>query len=310
MKIYFKQQSDSVQINGIQHTISNHCVELDPSPTWQILEFKSNSHLKIENIELDGQKIDYLLYIMFDIDHKCTFGDLFPGSIYYMPIHPNYAIFRSTVCQQLTNGWYGKQIYDHFEFSIDSAVEFLTEQPKHIKDFFAIDTGAHWIKKYHKDSSWFYNEHHDVNQIKQQIDPELFEIEPAGGDTNSGWTMRNLIDPSVEKLQQLGLTFFVDLAKKHRFTRIASVSCNTLDSGGHIGIHKDGNLDKTPRKKIYLNLDPSDHVYFKFATTGLVPMNTERSMWFNTDQHVHAVVNDSTTARQIISISGDAEWPL
>ena len=58
MKIYFKQQSDSVQINGIQHTISNHCVELDPFPTWQILEFKSNSHLKIENIELDGQKID------------------------------------------------------------------------------------------------------------------------------------------------------------------------------------------------------------------------------------------------------------
>ena len=53
-----------------------------------------------------------------------------------------------------------------------------------------------------------------------------------------------------------------------------------------------------------------DKVYFKFATTGLVPMNTERSMWFNTDQHVHAVVNDSTTARQIISISGDAEWPL
>lgn len=309
MKIYFKQSSGNVLINEQQWAINNHCIELDIPQKWQVLEFKSNSHLKIENVELDGQKIDYLLLIMFDQNQRCTWGDLFEGSVHYLPIHPSYAVFRSTVCQQLPNGWYGKQIYEHFEFYIDKPVEFKTLQPKHIQDYFALDTGVHWIKKYHKDSSWFFNETHDVSQIKQSINHDLFEIDPPGADTNSGWTMRNLKNPSIDKLKQLGLTFLVDLASAHKFTSIVTVSCNTLEPGGHIGIHVDNIMGKPRRKKIYFSLDPSDDVYFKFATTGLVPMNTQKSIWINTDGHVHAVVNDSTITREIISISGDAEWP-
>jgi|MEHZ01.4.fsa_nt_MEHZ011312006.1_2 hypothetical protein len=309
MKIYFEQSSGNVLINKQQWTINNHCIELDIPQKWQVLEFKSDSYLKIQNIELDGQKINYLLLIMFDQNQRCTWGDLHEGSVHYLPIHPNYAVFRSTVCQQLPNGWYGKQIYEHFEFCIDKSVEFKTPQPKHIQDYFALNTGVHWIKKYHKDSSWFFNETHDVSQLKQSIDHDLFEIDPPVADTNTGWNMRNLKNPSIDKLKQLGLTFLVDLAKKHKFTSIVSVSCNTLESGGHIGIHVDNDMGKARRKKIYLNLDPSDDVYFKFATTGLVPMNTQKSIWINTDGHVHAVVNDSTMAREIISISGEAEWP-
>jgi len=310
MKIYFKESTGDVLIDDKQYTINNHCVELDIPQVWQVLEFKSNSYLKILNVELDGIKIKHLLYIMFDQNRRCTFGDIFEGTTQYLPIHPSYAVFRSTVSQQLPNGWYGKQIYEHFEFCIDKPVKFKTEQPKHIRDYFAMDTGAHWIKKYHKDSSWFFNEAHDVEQIKQSIDISLFEIDNTGfSSTSSGWTMRNLKDVSINNLKKLGLTFFVELAEKHNFTRITTVSCNTLEPGGHIGMHADGQgLTEPRRKKIYLSLDPNDQVYFKFFTTGLVPMDTQKSIWINADAHVHAVVNDSTSTRNIISITGDADW--
>lgn len=313
MRIYFREESGNVLINDQQWDINNHCIDLDIPHKWQLLEFKSDSYLKIVNIELDGQKIDHLLYIMFDQNQRCTFGDLFEGSTHYLPIHPNYAIFRSTVCQQLPNGWYGEQIYEHFEFTIDKPIKFKTQQPKHIRDYFAIDTGAHWIKKYHKDSSWFFNETHNIKQIRESIDPNIFEIDPPGADTNSNWTMRNIKNPSIIKLKQLGLTFLAELAIKHKFTEISSVSCNTLEPGGHIGIHVDNTaellkLGKPFRKKIYLSLDPSDQVYFKFATTGLVPMDTGKSLWVNTDGHVHAVVNDSTESRIIIAIAGNVKW--
>lgn len=311
MKIYFKQSSGNVLINEQQWAINNHCIELDIPQKWQVMEFKSDSHLKIENVELDGQKIDYLLLIMFDQNQRCTWGDLFEGSVHYLPIHPNYAVFRSTVCQQLPNGWYGKQIYEHFEFCIDKPVEFKTLQPKHIQDYFALDTGVHWIKKYHEDSSWFFNETHDVSQTKQSINHDLFEIDPPGADTNSGWTMRNLHNPSIDELKRLGLTFVAEWAKKHNFTDIVTVGYHTLAPGGHIGIHVDNVADKPFRKKIYFSLDPSDDVYFKFATTGLVPMNTQKSIWLNADGHVHAVVNDSTMSREVITMSGytDSDWP-
>ena len=308
MNIYFREQSGTVLINDKQWSINDHCVSIDIPEKWQLLEFKSDSYIKILNVELDGQKIDHLLYIMFDDDKRCTFGDIFEGTTQYLPIHPRYAIFRSTVSQDLPNGWYGKQIYEHFEFTIDRPVEFKSPQPKHMRDFFALDTGAHWIKKYDENSSWFFNETHDVEKIRESIDPDLFEIDPPGADTNSGWTMRNLKDPSIEGLREIGLTFLADLAVKHNFTSISSVSCNTLEPGGHIGIHVDNTQGENRRKKIYLNLHPSDDVYFKFSTTGLVPMNTQKSMWFNTDGHVHAVVNDGSDTRLMVSIAGDADW--
>jgi hypothetical protein len=309
MKIYFRESSGNVIINNQSWTINDHCVELEIPQKWQLLEFQSDSYIKILNIELDGQKIDHLLHIMFNDDKRCTFGDIFKGTVQYLPIHPSYAVFRSTVSQQLPNGWYGKQIYDHFEFCLDKPVEFSSTQPKHIREFFAMDTGAHWIKRYGKNSSWFFNEKHNLDQLKQSIKVDLFEIDTAGVDS-SGWTMRNLKeDVTIDKLKQLGLTFFADLAIKHKFTEITSISFNTLEPGGYIGMHADLSAGQPLRKKIYISLDPSNDVYFKFATTGLVPMNTHKSIWLNTDGHVHAVVNDSTLSRQVISISGNAKWP-
>ena len=245
---------------------------------------------------------------MYDDKKNCNFGDLFPGNTYYLPIHPKYAVFRSRVYQELTNGWYGEQIYHNHEFVLDRAVTFKTEQPKHIQDYFKLDTGPHWIRKWDNSSAWFFSQTVDIKKLKENIDVSKFPEVPAYSDTNFGWTMRHLKLTSIEDLNKVGLHELAEIAKKENFVSIDTVSCNTLKSGGHIGIHLDGNKNKPARKKLYFNLDPSNEVYFKFASTGLVPMNTEHGIWINTDQHVHSVVNDSNHDRLMVSISGDVIW--
>ena len=308
MKIFFKQREAEILINGTPYVVKDHCVETHLKEGWQLLKLQTNhSHIKITNMELDGQLLDHLMLVMFDQNHNCNFGDLFGGMRYFMPIHQSYAHFKARVSQDLTNGWYGKQIYEHFDFVIDRPIQFQTEQPTHIQEYFAIDTGAHWLRRHDSATAWFFDDPMNVNKLKL-INSDLFEIDTPGGDTNEGWTMRNIKQPTTQSLKDMGLGTLADIAEQKKFTSMTTVSCNTLAPGGHIGIHKDGNIDKTPRKKIYYNLDPSDGVYFKFATVGLVPMNTDRGIWVNTDQHVHAVVNDTDQPRTIVSISGQADW--
>ena len=309
MKLLFEQKQGIVLINNKKHSILNNSVVLDIADCWQVLQLEAeHTPLKITNIVLDQRPIDHLLYIMYDHNNQCNFGDLFPNSKYYMPVHPRYAIFRSRVYQQLTNGWYGKQIYHDYEFVLDQSITFKKLQPKHIQDYFQINTGPHWIRKWDPTSSWFFSDSVDTKELKKNIDVSKFPEVPGHADTNSGWVMRHLKFTSIEDLEKLGLTELAVIAKKENFISIDTVSCNTLKSGGHIGIHLDGHMNKPSRKKLYFNLDPSNGVYFKFASTGLVPMNTDRGIWINTDQHVHSVVNDSDNDRLMVSISGDVAW--
>ena len=309
MQILFEQLQGTVKINGKSKNIVNGAIDIIIGEQWQIIQLETtDDYLKIKNIILDQRPIDHLLYIIHDQNNKCTFGDLFPNSICSMPIHPNYAIFRSKIYQQLTNGWYGKQIYDAYEFVLDRSVKFRTHQPKHVKDYFQINTGPHWIRKWDSASAWFFSDPVNIKELKKNIDISKFPEEPGHADTNSGWIMRNLKSVSINDLKKLGLFELAKIAEKENFISINSVSCNTLKSGGHIGIHLDGHMEKPSRKKLYINLDPSDNIYFKFASTGLVPMNTDRGIWLNTDQHVHSVVNDSEHDRLMVSISGDVAW--
>lgn len=310
MQILFEQLQGTVKINGKSNNIVNGAIDIIIDERWQVMQLETtDDYLKIKNIILDQRPIDHLLYIMYDQNNKCTFGDIFPNSICSMPIHPNYAIFRSRVYQQLKHGWYGKQIYDAHEFVLDRAITFRTTQPKHIQDYFQLNTGPHWIKKWDEHSSWFFSDSMDLPALKDSVLNFPFPEEEPSDDTYSGWTMRNQTFENITQLESVGLASLAQIAQKANFVGKFSVSCNILKSGGHIGIHVDGNLLRPNRKKIYFNLDPSDDVYFKFASTGLVPMNHNKGIWLNTDGHVHSVVNDSKKDRWMVSIAGTAVWP-
>ena len=210
---------------------------------------------------------------------------------------------------QILNGWFGQQLADHFDFVFDRGIELSDQWPRHIRDYFAPSTGPHWLEKWRESTPWFLGAPVDLAALRRQCTPDRFLVPVLPG-TNDyrGWTIRHTETKSIDGLRSLGLDYLADLAVSQGFYEIYSVNLNTLYPGGYIGPHIDGYLDNV-KKKIYISLDPSDRVHYRFGNWGQVPMDQDRLLWLATDTNVHAVVNDSDQVRRIVSISGYADWP-
>lgn len=305
IEFIFDAPKGNVVINERVYEINDYKILIEVS-NWNLLRFNSNQSLKIIDCKINNNSINFFLLIMYKDDQTCCFGHIDPGSTSFLPVHNNYATFVSEVYSQLTNGWFGKQIYQYFNFSFDSGTDIGDEYPTHIKDYFNTPTGPHWLEKYNPQSAWFLGPEIDIEHLTQELSTvDVPEAVPGTGEMYMHWTMRHIKDPD---LSSLGLTYLNQIANDAGFTYIDTLSFNSLDSGGYIGMHRDGSIFKS-RKKLYINLTPSNLVTFKFAKAGCVPMNTTNAVWVNTDNYVHAVVNNSTQTRNIVSLSGEAVWP-
>lgn len=306
IELTFDQYRVDILVNDQPCSVENFTLHLHEVNDWTLLKFDSTESIKITDCKIQGRSIGYLMFIMFRDDKTCCFGHIGPGQSSYLPIHSSYAVFRSEVCSQLNNGWFGKQIYENFDFSLDSGVQISTAHPPHMQDFFALPSGPHWLEKYNYNTPWFIGPEIDLKQLVNELKLVNVPVQYESADTNQHWIMRHVKNPN---LKELGLDYLYSIAKEVGFETIDTLSFNTLGPQGHIGIHRDGDCNTQPRQKLYINLDPDDRVFFKFFKGGLVPMNTNRSMWVNTDGYVHAVVNDSSASRNIVSIAGIVKWP-
>lgn len=308
IEFVFEQENGHLTISGRPHVINHHRVQFDCATGWQLLKFDSSHSVKITDCLISGRSIGHLLFIMFRDDWSCSFGHIDPGQSSYLPVHDQYSEFRSEVYDQLTNGWFGQQIYQHFDFVLDTGCAVNEHHPQHIKDYFSKPTGPHWLQKYNTQSPWFIHGPVDTAKLKQELALIQWPAESAtGADTNAGWSMCHILGENIN-LQELGAVYLNSIAEAAGFTNVTTVSYNQLQPGGHIGIHRDGSIGKN-RKKLYINLDANPGVIFKFNKGGCVPMANNNAVWVNTDGFVHAVVNDSQRSRQIVSIQGEVEWP-
>lgn len=305
IELVFDRQQVNVSINDKVWQTQNAVIQLPNNAVWELLKFDADHDVKLIDCKIQGCSITHLLLIMFYDNFECCFGHVVPGRSSYLPIHGSYAVFRSQVCSQLANGWFGQQIYQHHDFALDTGIKVSTHHPVHIQDYFSLATGPHWLRKHSHNSPWFMGPDVDLEKLKLEMESVSIPVLPGSVDTDYNWTMRHIKNPD---LGALGLFYLSELAKAAGFEHVETLSFNTLGPGGHIGIHRDGTR-QTHRQKLYINLDPNDQVFFKFAKGGLVPMNTHRAVWVNTDGFVHAVVNDSAQSRNIVSISGVAAWP-
>ena len=310
IEFVFEQENGHLNISGQPYVITHHRVQLDCAAGWQLLQFDSSHHIKITDCFISGRSIGHLLLIMFRDDWSCSFGHIDSSQSSYLPVHHQYSEFRSEVYDQLSNGWYGQQIYQHFDFVLDLGTTINNNHPSHIVDYFAKATGPHWLQKYNANAAWFTGPRVDIQKLKSELALVNWPCpSPAGADTNNGWIMCHIKSNDIN-LEELGLNYLQSIASTLGFININTISYNTLQPGGHIGIHRDGKREQPHNKKLYINLDPSTAVKFKFNKAGCVPMDTHNAMWINTDDFVHAVVNDSSGPRQIVSIMGEVTWPV
>jgi hypothetical protein len=307
MRILFDSQDGKVILNRSVYAIEQGAVDIDLDPGWHLLKFQGRN-LRIKDIEIDGMSIGAGVLTMFNDNGSCCWGHIDGAQASWLPINNSYAQYIDRVGGELINGC-GQQIYEHFEFVFDQGIDLQGDWPKHIRDYFSQRTGAHWLPKWKETSAWFRSDTVDIDRLSQEcsFDRFLVPIRTAIDDCR-GWIVRHAEAKTIADLRTSGLCYLADLAQEQGFYDIYSVNLNTLYPGGYIGPHVDGNMEST-MKKIYVNLDPSDQVYYRFGNYGLVPMHEHRMLWLDTEHHVHAVVNTSDQARRIVSISGHAHWP-
>lgn len=311
IKIVFEEESGTVLLDQKLYTIVDHGVEFDCSG-WHLLSISSASadHIQIKDILIEGISIGHMMLIMFLTESKeCTFGwvDRRPFSI---PLHPNYATFRKVIFSNITQGDFGTQIYQQYDFALNSKIELQKSYPKFIVDYFDEEIAPVWHKKYSNRSPWFLGTVIDRSRLAAEIDTVKHKFPPRkiNLDSYQGWVDSILKFSTIEEVKEFGLEYFAEILHDCRFVELLTVNLGYLPPGGYINTHKDLTSSSRVRNKVYIPVDfvPGNH--YKFFPGGYVPLNEPNAICLNTDTFVHAVVNDSDQDRLIIGCNGYANW--
>jgi hypothetical protein len=311
IKIIFEQAVGRVRLDQTIHDIVNHSVEIDLSG-WHLLSISAfdTDHLQIKDIMIEGISIGHMMLIMFLAETKqCTFGWV-DRREFCMPLHPNYAMFRSVVFFYIDQGDYGSQIYEQYDFSLNKNPLLQHQYPKHVVDYFLQETSPTWHKKYNKRSPWFLGPQIDCKKITQEIDQvkHKFSKRTIKLDSYLGWNDTFIKVNSIDEVRDAGLEYFSEILLQCKFTKLENINIGYLPPGGFINSHKDLMSGEKGRNKVYIPVDFSPGNYFKFSPGGYVELNTSYATCMNTDCFLHAVVNDSNSGRLIIGGTGYADW--
>lgn len=311
IKIVFKEASGSLLIDSKLYHIHNNCVEFEIS-CWQLLCLSSygQDHLQIEDILIEDVSIQHMKLLMFQQDSKeCTFGWIDRRN-FLIPLHPNYATFRSVVFSHINQGDFGSQIYRTYDFSLNNNPTLYHCYPKSIVDFFSQPTTPTWHKKFSQQSPWFLGPTFNRDRLLQEVIDirHKFVSREIKSDSYNGWKDEVLKVDTLEKLYDHGLKYFSEILNQCKFTSLYNVTVGHLPPGGYINTHKDLQSGKLVRNKAYIPLEFTFENYFKFSPGGYVPLSEMCVPCLNTDSFLHGVINDSAHDRLVISCSGHAAW--
>ena len=312
IKIVFEGKSGTVLLDQKLYTIVDHSVEFDCSG-WHLLSISSAStdHLQIKDILIENISIGNMMLIMFLTESKeCTFGWVDRRS-FSMPLHPNYATFRKVIFSNITQGDFGNQIYQQYDFAFNSKVDLQKSYPKSIVDYFDEEISPVWHKKYSNRSPWFLGPAINRSRLADEINKvkHKFPARKINLDSYRGWEDSILKFSSIEEVKQFGLEYFSEILADCRFTELLTVNLGYLPPGGYINTHKDLSSSlKRIRNKVYIPIDFAPGNYYKFSPGGYVPLEQSHAICLNTDVFLHGVVNDSDSGRLIIGCNGYADW--
>lgn len=311
IKIVFEQLSGLVKLDQNILNIVDHCVEVDLKG-WHLLSISAvdTGYLQIKDIMIEEISISHMMLLMFLAESKqCTFGWV-DNREFCMPLHPNYAVFRSVVFSNIDSGDYGSQIYEKYDFSLNKNPSLQHQYPKHIVDYFSQEVSPTWHKKYHKRSPWFLGPQIDHKKLSQEVKQvrHKFSQRTIKLDSYRGWSDTSLKFASVKQAQDIGLEYFSEILSQCKFTLIDNINISYLPPGGFINSHRDLALGEKARNKVYIPIDFAEGNYFKFLQGGYAQLDTSYATCLNTDCFLHAVVNDSDSGRLIIGCAGYPDW--
>lgn len=276
---------------------------------------------EITSIKINNHDIGYLIYTgWFENRKKEKFQ---PATAVWEPgefkiwMHKNFGLHQYYTYSQISNGDYGKNLFDDYMLTVDYSVDVDCSYPEDIRNFFKHPFGPRWWKKdditrpykiLDNENFSFLNK---TNLISDVLDvAKVKNINSSQTPNWWGWGLKKNSDLPLIDINTFSgeLKKLIDLIG---YTSIVDISIQYLNPKSVIKIHVDDHLKRdcwpyiAGCKKLYWNLTDTDSVYFKLGEAGMLPLDFP--LLVNTSMHTHGLINDSNNVRTVVIIYGELD---
>lgn len=320
-------QQVSYDVHGNTITV---CCDLDRGIHQLSLQLIDGARISINDVRIDSASLRQTIYMSYvkthtdEIDQPATvLWD--KGQTWILPFGNPASYWISLVLSKIQSGDFGKNLYEIYNITYPSKIKLRTNFPTVIKDFFE------------HNFDFFCSPKANVNllpQRKSNIDISQFHIQPVLEELekNRQWIVDHQKSYDQQKyndrewaadyprwitllmyknnecvLPQGKLPLLQALVNALPINGILSAYIGILEPGGVIAPHVDRKPNHMPGmfgcNVLYIPLTWPAGNYFKFASGGMLDSDTP--YFINITDHVHALVNDSSSLRVILSITVD-----
>jgi hypothetical protein len=316
-KFYFKDVSEK-----------NYDIELDkeqniPDGWYELIVPYTGKKIEITDILINDDSMKENIYTGFYVDGK---GNKYQpatavwdeGGYFTIWIHTQPGRIWQRFVDQIRVGDFGTYLFDKYLFTVDRPVKVADYWDPTIKHYFGFGDGPNWWLKNDRFTPYAYadtikREDYDIDILIKELDSCF----PAGnwwcGDIQKKHTKRGLIvgfaDLPFKPIEDLPSKMVQDFVRRVGYKRLIDIQLQTLDPKTSLHIHKDHHYHRkcypytSGAKKFYWNITDHKDVYFKLGNAGLLPL--DKPLFINATEHVHAVVNERTDYRTVLTMYGE-----
>jgi hypothetical protein len=247
-----------------KHYLTNGLFELLPG--WQIIEIPHNGSTpyEITDVKINGQSLRELLYLAWFT--KPSGEKLQPGNILTdMPgkwsiiLHSDISVLKERVCNQITNGDYGTNLFEKYQWFLDLAEPLEKSIKPQIDAFMERSQGLNLYPK--KEYQWwpFISLNIPVDDsIQEDLKLMTFGRRPSPPHYNWGYLdIMSKDDPNefCRSIDQLPLPNCVKWLSGLGITSWTTIKSFVLYEHGYIDLHRD--FDNTNFNNTTVLFDPT-----------------------------------------------------
>jgi hypothetical protein len=302
--------------------------EFDLPSGWYnlIIPFKG-TNTEIKDIKINGASIGYVINTGFFTER--TTGKIFQPAnaiwndgYYSIWLHTEVGMLIETIYRSITNGDYGKNLFEKYLLSVDKPVILDNTWPEITKSIFRNAHGPRWWKRnivntpyepLEKNQLQHINKNLLLQELKMDLTHESnYEIlnKFSGAEKMKSYSIRKksclpLID--VKDLKSKYLQEFCELVG---YKRVLNIRLQGLDPDCSYNVHIDDYVAggcqqylQGPSILLWNLSNNNNQSFFKLGEAGCLPI--DNGVFFNHARFAHTTINVSNSVRYLLIINGD-----
>jgi len=290
---------------------ANQTLENKVQDGWyQIHVPYTNKKIEIQDIKIDGVSISHILYTGYTEDKTGkkiqTTAVWEHDHVFKIWIHTNIGVLFDRMFRQIQNGDFGKNLFEKYVLTVSRPQVLSSKFNAKLKNFFGFGDGPNWWRLDSEAEPYKVLSYVDIDP--QHLLNQLQNICKYDDVFNSEGYIKCLYPAGNEqftKVTDIENAYLQTLCRKIGYKKIQNVFLSKLEPYGFIDIHIDDHIAKPELKgcrKFYYQLSSIDGTYFKLGQSGLLPL--DKPLLINTNNHTHAVANDSAQSRMVCYMYG------